>query len=457
MSRSTWNLDQLKSELSRRKEVKNWIITEENVHRRERYFMADGQHLMIDQDRNVHGRTISIRIFVHLPQPGRQGEITKKLFPSISLKTQIDSAIESALQTDHQVWELPVEVPKEIPLRETTDPRMAEDLSQVMTELTQRVQKSVNKQRETTFNSAELFLSVHHRELHLSNGLTHRNSQSRIYTEAAFSYAKAKPNHQVQSDEYLTSQWAVHLDHLPIEKLFDEASENAQHSLDVVKPFTGKYAVLIDAEVLSTLVHGQLSQLSAGNSYNGLPFIKPGSEFIPSPSGDLMSITLDPSLKFGANTVSISDQGMIQAPLKLVENNQVVATATDKQYGDYLNLKTTTVRGNLVIEPGTLTYQELTQYAPVVIEILQFSGLFADPNSGTFSSEIRLARLYDNQRRTIRYLKGGSLSGSVSDNFKGLRLSQSRVNRSHFSSESAFGQGYFGPEHALLSEVSIVG
>jgi hypothetical protein len=92
-----------------------------------------------------------------------------------------------------------------------------------------------------------------------------------------------------------------------------------------------------------------------------------------------------------------------------------------------------------------------------VIEILQFSGLFADPNSGTFSSEIRLAKLYDNEKNQITYLKGGSLSGSINENFKKVKFSKNRVKKAHFSSNSPVGQGYYGPEFALMNDVSIVG
>jgi predicted Zn-dependent protease len=457
MSKLHWNIEQLKAHLAQRKEVKAWIVTEEHVHRRERYFMNEKSELVTDQDRNVHSRNISLRLFVYLPKKGRQGEMTKKLFPSLSLKNQIDAAIEAALQTDHQTWNLPTEFSKTYPHLTTTDPRMAEDLDRVMIDMTAQIQKAVTQKRGTEFNSAELFLSVHDRELHLSNGLNHRSSQSRIYTEAAYSYSKTLPNHEVLSDEFLSSNWAVNLDHLPIEKIFNDTSDHAKSSLDVIKPTTGKYSVIVDAEVLSVLLHGQLSQLTAANSYHGLPFIKPGQEFIVGAHGDTLSITLDPSLEYGANTVAVSEQGLPQLPLQLVSQNRVMATATDKQYGDYLGLPPSTVRGNVVVEPGKLSHRELTQHAPMVIEILQFSGLFADANSGTFSSEIRLARLYDNKKGTVCYLKGGSLSGSIVENFKKMRLSKSTTHRAHFSTDSTYGQGYLGPDFALLGDVSIVG
>ncbi len=443
-----WNLDQLKTALSSRREIKGWIVTEEHVQRRERYFLSEKNFLAIDQDREARVRNITARIFVKLDRPGRQGEITKKLFSSLPLQAQLDAAVAAALQTDHQAWELPAEIAPRGPMLATTDPRIAEDVERVMGELTDRIASCVAKKRPTAFNSSELFLSVHDRELYLSNGLTHRSSQSRIYAEAAYSMDTA---------EYLSTLWSVSLKDFDLEQLFDETSDRAEHSLDVEKPQTGKYAVIVDAEVLASLFNGQVSQLSGMNAYNRLPFLKPGDELIPGAHGDLLTIVLDPRLDYGADTAALSDQGVPQQPLPLVEKNKVLATATDKQHADYLGTAPTTVRGNVVVAPGTLSREELTRQAPRVIEILQFSGLFADPNSGTFGSEIRLAKLYDNEKGTTAFLKGGSLSGSIRENFKSARLSRNTVKRAHFSANSSQGQGYQGPEFALLNDVSIVG
>ncbi len=456
-SKTGWTLDQAKSALSSRPEVKGWVLTEEHIHRRERYFMKDGGALIADQDRNVRQQNIFLRMFVKLNgKEGRQGEVTQKLFRAMPLQPQIESAIASASQTDHQAWELPQSLPKDIPHLASADPRMGEDLEQAMGEAARLVETAVGKARQATFNSAELFLSLHDRALHLSNGLVHRTSQSRVYAEAAYSHSK-KDGTATISDEYLNARWSVRLEDADIEGLFAETAERALHMLDVVKPEAGTYSVIVDSEVLATLFNGHVSQLSGGNLYHGLPSVKPGSELIPGATGDLVTLSLDPHLAYGADTSGVSDLGVMQKPILLVKDNQVVATATDKQFADYLGLQATTSRGDVVIEPGKMSYEQLTKAAPRVLEILQFSGLFADPNSGTFSSEIRLARLFDNEKGTVTYIKGGSLSGSITENFKNARFSSKRVKRAHFQANELRGQGYWGPEFALLSDVSIAG
>jgi predicted Zn-dependent protease len=446
----SWTLEQLKQELRSRKDVKGWIVTQEDLHRRERYFLMDHAKLAIDQDREVHSQSVEVRLFVGIGKPGRQGEIAKKIVKEKAVGPQLESAIAAAKETDHEAWDLPTELPKEIPEVKGCDPKMAEDLQGSLEEVTREITAAVATPRKTTFNSSELFMSVHDRELHLSNGLVNRSKQSRMYVEAAYSYAKGG-----KSDEYLHTAWTISPKDISVTKLFTEASERAAISLDTKKPMTGKFSVILDADVLAKLFNSTTFLLSARSEYLDLPHKKPGDDFIPGASGDLITLTLDPSLDFGAVTTAVGDQGLVQKPLILVDKNKVVTTAIDSQHGQYLKKKPGTYRGNIVLDAGVLDHNQMVQAAPKVLEILQFSGLFIQETSGTFSSEIRLARLYDHTTGTVSVIKGGSLSGSISENFKNARFSKNRVKRSEF--DYGVASGYYGPEFALLSDVSVVG
>lgn len=445
-----WNLDHLKQSLQSRPEVKGWIVTQENLHRRERYFLLDGGKLATDQDREVRSEAVDVRLFVDIGKVGRQGEITKKFVKQKSVAEQLEGAIRAARETDHESWELPKEIPSDIPDVKSCDPRMAEDLNGSMEEVTREISSAVGMKRNTAFNSSELFMSVHDRELHLSNGLIHRSRQSRMYVEAAYSFTQ-----NGKSDEYLHTAWTISPKDVSVGHLFQEASDRAALSLETAKPLTGKFSVILDADVLAKLFNSSTFLLSARSEYLDLPHKKPGDDFIPGASGDLITMTLDPSLDFGAVTTGMGEQGLTQRPTVLVEKNKVVATATDAQHGQYLKKKPGTYRGNVVLDGGVLDHAQLVQAAPRVLEILQFSGLFIQETTGTFGSEIRLARLYDHTSGTVSMIKGGSLSGSISDNFKHARFSKNRVKRSEF--DYGVASGYFGPEYALLSDVSVVG
>ena len=142
-----------------------------------------------------------------------------------------------------------------------------------------------------------------------------------------------------------------------------------------------------------------------------------------------------------------------------MKDNRVLNTILDQQAAAYLKKPSNLGGGNLVLSSGTMDFKEMTQSAPQVIEILQFSALFGDPHSTTFSSEIRLARLYDNERGKVTYLKGGALSGSFFENFKKVRFSKDSTRHSIFetipNTGRSYGKGYFGPKYALLNDVSV--
>ena len=130
---TNWTVDTLKSELAKRADVKAWIIHQENVQRRERYFLQDAGKLAIDQDRAVDAQSISVKVCVRLAgKPDRQGEAVKKLFPALPLAPQLDAVVAAALETDLQAWELPSTPPTDLPPLKTADPRIQEDMERSM-------------------------------------------------------------------------------------------------------------------------------------------------------------------------------------------------------------------------------------------------------------------------------------------------------------------------------------
>jgi predicted Zn-dependent protease len=450
---SLWDLVHLKRKLGERHEVLGWVVTQESIQRRERYFLDESGQIAVDQDREARQLAYQVRVIVRLEgRVGRHGESLAKLLPHLPIEPQLDKAIASARLTDFQTWSLPPAPGESLPELRSFDPRVAEDINSAMERLSDRMAAAVSRVRDAQFNSSELFVALHEREQHFSNGLIHRSKQTRVYAEAAFSAAG-----RGVSDEYLEARWSVTGDGLPLEQIIEESAHRARMMLEVGKMGAEVLPVLVDSEVLLTLLNGHLSQLSGSNRYHDLPCSKVGDALIPSAQGDLLTLHLDPGFPEGADTIAISGDGTPQRRRTLVENNRVLALVMDQQHGQYLGEAATVSRGTLVLEPGTRDREQLLRSAPRVLEVLQFSGLFADENSGTFGSEIRLARLHDWEKGTIQYIKGGSLSGSIHENFRDLGLSSEVTHRCHFENGVASGTGYFGPAWALLSGVSVGG
>ncbi|MCM0606410.1 MAG: hypothetical protein KA715_10000 [Xanthomonadaceae bacterium] len=450
---SLWRLDHLKSKLSRKKEIKSWIVSTEHLERRERYFMQEmGKGgLVVDQDRDVEGEAVFARIFVDIGKEGRQGEIVKRFFKTLSLDEQIDSAVQSAQQTDHEVWTMPTALPESVPEVKSYDPKIREDLESVMRELTNKIGEEVLKKRKASFNSSELFISNHTRELHFHHGGVHRSNQSRIYLEAAYSGKK---------DEYLSRKWAVGLEDLSVHELFEEAAERSLSIDEVVKTPGGVYPVLVDHEVSGLIMNDAASWMSGANVYMKFPHRNVGDDWVTGAKGDLITMSLDPTLGLMADTSALSNSGALQTFLKLIEKNKVKTWSTDNQYAQYLKTVPTSVRGSVVVSPGSTTKADMLKKYPKVLEILQFSALFTQPTTGTFSSEIRLGLLYENGKPS-KFVKGGSLSGSLFENFTNATFSKELVKHNEFESGFGFGTGggraYYGPAFMLLNDVSVAG
>jgi len=448
-----WNLQELKNILNAAPVIKGWVITQESLNRRERYFLMDSGRLAIDQDREARDFSIRLRVFVRLgAQQDRQGESSIKLHGDQPLEPQLKALLEAASLADQAIWELaPSPVAALAPVQ-GHDPAIAEDIHAAMERLTTRLAGAIAVVQGAQFNSAELFVGLHEREQHFSNGLTHRSLQTRIYSEAAFSATGSGI-----SDEYLETRWSSLEKDLPIEELVRESAERARHMIQVAPAVAGTFPVMVDSEVLLALFNGHLAQLSGANHYHELPCLKIGDPLIPSARGDLITLHLDPALEGGADTVAVSGDGTPQMRRTLVRNNRVEALVMDQQHGQYLGLPVGVSRGSVVIDPGTRSKQELIESRPRVLEILQLSGLFTDENSGTFGSEIRLARLHERESGRITYIKGGSISGSIQENFADLGLSRETIRRCHFENGVPSGSGYSGPAWVLLSDVSISG
>lgn len=456
MTIKNWNFEELKNLLANKTNIHGWIFDKRKVRRRERYFLADNSQLAVDQDRDVTSTECSIQLFIRSARVGFQSEITAQLYPSLPLAAQIDQAIKSAAQTEFKAWSLPAAVSTALPKYLSADSRITEDLEGALRSLTAEITKAVAKTRRSQFNSSELFVSYQECDTYLSNGMQYSSASTQIYLEAAYSMTAALPDGRSEANEFMSTRWSVNLENLKVEEFFDEVATKAEVSTNCRAPISGLYPVIINHEALSALLDSHVTQLSAASLYLGLPTIKSGEEFVQGAhGGDLVNLRMDPSLPYGASTIAVNE-GVAQYPLELVKNNVVVSNYCSKRYSDYLGIALTTTCGNWVLECGSASYSQLCQAAPQVIEILQFSAINPDSATGTFSSEIRLAKLYDNTKGTVTYLKGGSLSGSMKDNFSKVRFSRESATRSHFDYGSS-AVGYQGPAFALLNDVSIVG
>lgn len=449
----TWNTAELKSALEKMKadgKVFAYNASHTTIDRQEFYLIQDAKtRVALDQARQVDVEKTKVQLFIKKAD-GRLGSAGKPLLKFQPLEPQLLALAAAAEIGDEELWELPQTAAASVPVSNVF-PALKENFQKgaqaIHADLTNSIAKT-----EGIFNSAELFVNLE-KTLHLaSNGFEHSEERSRIYTEVCFS---SENKNKDLSEEFLITQWYGHPEQVDLKKMCEDSREFAEASLDTKKPESGSYAVILHADVLSDLWNTCLSQLDSQGQYFKHPFLEPGTEFIKGFEGDAFDLSVDPKVHFCFASQDYNSYGVPQKKLRLAGGNKVLASLTSPRFAQYLKKPMTTDWGCVVVEPASSKpLAELKKSQPKVLEILQFSGLFTDHATLTYSSEIRLARLYDNEKGTVTYIKGGNLSGNLMENFRGVRWSQERSLFNH-SDYSGRGLGYSGPSYALVTGVSV--
>jgi PmbA protein len=144
--------------------------------------------------------------------------------------------------------------------------------------------------------------------------------------------------------------------------------------------------------------------------------------------GDRITITLDPQMNHSTVSASFDEDGFALSPIKLIDQGVLKQYAANMRYAHYLGVEPTGSIGNLVVESGSKTAQELLTEPHLMAAA--FSDFSMDELTGDFCGEIRLAWYYDGEK-TIP-VTGGSISGNVSELHHEIYLSKERQNDNDF-------------------------
>ncbi len=457
---NTWEIEDLSEKLQAKKTqnaIHQYVILEQTQNRIEHYLLKDpiSGKPVADQKRSVEKTDLTLKLWVKKANQ-RLGAGSKPLLRNRPLVEQIESLMKQAEMSDEEYWEIP-----EVESDQASGQRAPETLySGFKTDFlgsTNKISKDLSSAIlgvSGEFNSAELFFNYLTTKTWASNGFVKEIEQSRIYAEVCFSASGPDQKGQLKSEEFLVTAWAAHPEQLDFRKMCEQSVEGAKGSLKTELPQSGTYDVLVAADVVSELFHNVLWQLDGEQQYKKYPHLKESEEFSKDFSGEPFRLVLDPEVDFGMASGKSSSFGFIQKPMTLLENNKVLNTLFDVKISQYLKRPQTTSSGNLKLEAEGLPADELRMKRGKVLEILQFSGLFVDPMSLTFSSEIRLAKLFDQSSGKVSYVKGGNLSGNIRENMS--RVLWSKETQSYGRQQDVnHVEAYSGPAYALLNDVSV--
>ncbi len=414
-------------------DIKDWTVQDVTESRDEAYLIQDGRG-GADTERLSHAEDTYTSVTVYCPHDGKLGSSSVKLTANEPLGAQIDDLVAKAMTVANQDWTLPE--PRGFVPVVTSDEYLTELPEDCIAELIHEVKASIPSDVE--FNDSEIFVITTETATRTSKGFEGTQKSSRLYFEAALSHT----NSEGKSDEVLRHTLATSFDELDVRGFMQDAAEDARNITAVRRPEAGQYDVIVRADVISQLFHALASKTEGYNEYAGMPHLKPGDMLVETPLGDKVTLAVDPTLPMGAESTAYDSTGLPCGRIELIAGNEVKVQLLGKKYADYLGRESNGGEGNIVLEAGTMSHAEMQRHAGKVMEIIEFSALFCDRMAGTFSSEIRLGKVYDGDR--VYYVKGGSLAGNMDQALAHVHFS--RETTKHTGEDG----GYVGPAYMLF-------
>ena len=129
--------------------------------------------------------------------------------------------------------------------------------------------------------------------------------------------------------------------------------------------------------------------------------------------GDRINLTLKATIPYSTEGIPMKDR-------ELVRDGRLMLIHGGNRFAYYMNLEPTGLyRGYKAVE-GKVSLEEMRQTP--YLEVVNFSDFQMDSLSGHFGGEIRLAFLYDGEKRIP--VTGGSINGSILEAQKNLVFSR---------------------------------
>ena len=159
--------------------------------------------------------------------------------------------------------------------------------------------------------------------------------------------------------------------------------------------------------------------------------------------GDKVTVTLLRELANSSTNRAFDAEGAPIRDTVVLRESVPVQFFGNRMFASYLGLENTFMPTNLLVEGGTHSEEELRQGK--YLEVVEFSDFQVDPMTGDIFGEIRLAYWHDGEKTVP--VSGGSISGSMHDFIRDMRMSAESVQYNNFRI----------PALTLLKNVTVTG
>lgn len=205
----------------------------------------------------------------------------------------------------------------------------------------------------------------------------------------------------------------------------------------VAAPPAGEYRVILSGSYVKEILSYYVERSDMYMVYPKYSTYQPGCDV---QGGEAQKDRINLTLKA---TVPYSVEGIPMKDRELVRDGKLQILHGGNRFAYYLKQEPTGSYSSFQAPAGSASMDELKREP--YLEVVNFSDFQMDPYSGHFGGEIRLAFLYDGEKRIP--VTGGSINGSI------LEAQKSLV----FSRETQVDKEFEGPAAVCLAQVKVAG
>lgn len=427
-------LEKIKNILSENKSINGWKIVEQDTASDEFFFILKN----LDMNRAKEVRHFEVTVYKDFEEDGvkYRGSSRINIHPSMSdneIKSAIDDAVFAAGFVKNKYY------PLAEPSNDSFIPESQETSDKVLPDLINSIFKA-DSMENGWINSSELFLNHVYTRIVNSRGV----DVSFKNDNGSFEFITNWKNKTEEIELYKYLEFAnpdpAFLSNSVINML-NAARERA--NAKAATP-SGNMTVLLTGEAVAEVFNYYYMQSCAKFAYEKKSTIKLGENIQgENPSGDLISLSLEPLLQDSAQSAPFDEDGISLKPVKIFDEGVLKRYWGGMRYSYYLGVEPTGIIKNITVAPGSKSITELK--SSPYLEAAIFSDFSVDIVTGDFGGEIRLGWYYDGEK-TIT-ITGGSISGNINDVQKEMYLSKETQKINNF----------IGPKAIKLLNVSVSG
>ncbi|MBP1753987.1 MAG: putative Zn-dependent protease [Firmicutes bacterium] len=431
-------IEKIKEILANHKDISGYKIKETTIHSNELFFVKKN----VDMDRAKRVHHYNLTVYVDFTEDGMnyKGSSNTDIHPTMN-DTEIESAIRETAFAAKFVKNpyYPLVQPAESQQASALSAFAKESFPYWMNEITKAIYKN-DIYEKGGINSCEIFLDKIETRIVNSEGVDVTDTGYRCMIEFITTWK--------EEGEEIELYRRIDCSDFD-EELFAEEVKNMiticrERAIATSTPALKTASVILTREAVKDFFSYYYSKSNAASVYNQSSTWKVGDQLQGKEvKGDRITMTLDPFMKNSTDSESFDSEGFPLKPVKLIEDGELKRYAADTRYAYYLGVVPTGNIGNIIIESGSKTIEELKK-EPYLMTTA-FSDFTVDTMTGDFCGEIRLATYFDG--RTTTPVTGGSVTGNINELHHELYLSRERSKDNNFE----------GPAMIMLKNVTVAG